>query len=59
MVITFWWSPIIDEQFSTGTPTNKTDHHDISEIFLNVTLNIHNYNPPFCILQSKARKRRV
>jgi hypothetical protein len=34
--------------FSPGTPvssTNKTDHHDIAEILLKVTLNIINSNP--------------
>jgi hypothetical protein len=39
---------VTGQWFSLGTPvssTNKTDHHDITEILLKVALNIITYNP--------------
>jgi len=32
--------------FSPVSSTNKTDHHDITEILLKVALNIINHQPP-------------
>jgi hypothetical protein len=52
---TGWW-------FSSGTPvssTNKTEHHDITEILLKVVLNTKNRGtkPPFSVFASPHDKQ--
>ena len=52
-VVTGW-------QLSPGTPvssTNKTDHHDITEILLKVALNI--INRKLCILCKNSSQKKI
>ena len=54
--------PATCQWFSPGTPvssTNKTDHHDITEILLKVTLNTINRTKPYVLTEYHHRNKKI